>query len=226
MSSERLKFQESSPKAAQLSIQSPARSRRLSTTQIDCVAGIIGGATANGVAHPLDTVKTRIQLMANNNYKTMHLVKSIYAKEGVSPLTPGPGILQGNQLPDHRQIASFSHVSYFYSDNSSLSKQPGADSNLWSWAPIKLICSRGLPQECKLLNCRTYSHCVIAIELMKLRAQTTHTHVMSYSKELQTILAKEGPYGLTRGLSGQLLRDAPGFSIYFSSYHFLKNALY
>jgi len=50
--------------------------------------------------------------------------------------------------------------------------------------------------------------------------------MMSYQAEFSQIVAQDGMYGLTRGLSGQLLRDVPGFGVYFALYHFLKRRFY
>ena len=50
--------------------------------------------------------------------------------------------------------------------------------------------------------------------------------MMSYTSELQSIISQDGFYGLTRGLSAQLLRDAPGLGVYFCLYHYLKKFFY
>ena len=48
---------------------------------------------------------------------------------------------------------------------------------------------------------------------------------LSYRTEINTILAREGVYGFTRGYTGQFMRDCPGFAIYFGLFEWLKISL-
>ncbi len=48
---------------------------------------------------------------------------------------------------------------------------------------------------------------------------------MSYRSEINKIYEKEGIKGFTRGYSGMLLRDSPGFGMYFCLYEFFKRTL-
>lgn len=48
---------------------------------------------------------------------------------------------------------------------------------------------------------------------------------MSYREEIKTIYKNEGLKGFTRGYSGMLLRDAPGFGIYFCLFEGFKRGL-
>jgi len=45
---------------------------------------------------------------------------------------------------------------------------------------------------------------------------------LSYIAETKRIYSTEGLKGFTRGYKGMLLRDGPGFSIYFGLYGYLK----
>ena len=45
---------------------------------------------------------------------------------------------------------------------------------------------------------------------------------MSYIDEIKRIYSEEGMRGFTRGYQGMLLRDGPGFAIYFCTFEALK----
>ena len=45
---------------------------------------------------------------------------------------------------------------------------------------------------------------------------------MSYAKEIERIYKMEGIKGFTRGYSAMMLRDGPGFGLYFCVFNFLK----
>jgi len=59
--------------------------------------------------------------------------------------------------------------------------------------------------------------------LLKTRAQNTSKTTMLYREEIRKIYKNEGLYGFTRGYSGMLLRDAPGFASYFLLFEFFKH---
>lgn len=45
---------------------------------------------------------------------------------------------------------------------------------------------------------------------------------MSYSTEIKIIYKTEGFKGFLRGYQGMMIRDGPGFAIYFTTYESLK----
>lgn len=45
---------------------------------------------------------------------------------------------------------------------------------------------------------------------------------MSYREEIAKIYENEGLKGFTRGYTAMLLRDSPGFALYFCTFEFLK----
>lgn len=49
---------------------------------------------------------------------------------------------------------------------------------------------------------------------------------MSYREEIQKIYETEGMRGFTRGWSGMLIRDGPGFGLYFAMFEFFKRCLH
>lgn len=48
---------------------------------------------------------------------------------------------------------------------------------------------------------------------------------MSYRQELRRIYSAEGLFGFTRGYSAMMLRDGPGFALYFLLFDFNKRML-
>ena len=47
----------------------------------------------------------------------------------------------------------------------------------------------------------------------------------TYRQLITTIYREDGMRGFTRGYKGMLLRDGPGFAIYFSAFGYLKSEL-
>jgi hypothetical protein len=48
---------------------------------------------------------------------------------------------------------------------------------------------------------------------------------MSYREEISRIYKSEGLYGFSRGYTGLLMRDSPGFGFYFCMFEALKRAI-
>ena len=48
---------------------------------------------------------------------------------------------------------------------------------------------------------------------------------MSYREEVAKIYQTEGPMGFTRGYTAMMIRDCPGFGLYFCTYEFMKRAM-
>jgi hypothetical protein len=48
---------------------------------------------------------------------------------------------------------------------------------------------------------------------------------MSYRQEISTIYKNEGMIGFTRGYTGMLMRDSPGFGVYFCTFELLKRLI-
>ena len=49
---------------------------------------------------------------------------------------------------------------------------------------------------------------------------------MSYREEISKIYENEGFKGFTRGYTGMILRDAPGFGMYFCLFEIFKSQLH
>ena len=58
--------------------------------------------------------------------------------------------------------------------------------------------------------------------MLKIRLQNSDKATLSYRNEITKIYRKEGIRGFTVGYSGMLLRDGPGYGMYFCLYDVLK----
>ena len=70
-----------------------------------------------------------------------------------------------------------------------------------------------------------YTNVAFIFDLLKVRAQEQKTKQMSYSKEIARIYSEEGIKGFSRGYQGMLLRDGPGFGVYFAIFEMNKRHL-
>ena len=60
------------------------------------------------------------------------------------------------------------------------------------------------------------------VELLKVRAQVNRVENMQYRKEIPKLIRNEGFLGLYKGFGALMLRDVPGWGVYFLSYECLK----
>ncbi|XP_035614833.1 solute carrier family 25 member 48-like [Oncorhynchus keta] len=201
----------------------------------DFLAGWIGGASSVIVGHPLDTVKTRLQ--AGKGYKnTLHCVLQIYRKETVA------GFFKGLSFP-LASITVYNSVVFGFFNNTqrAISKfrhgderQPCGmlDMTLASMltglmsvglgAPVDLVKIRlqmqTLPCLAENLNLAGTTGNVngnIAVRSMTLQGQPTYRGPIHC---IGSILRTEGIRGLYRGAGAMVLRDVPGYTLYFIPY--------
>ncbi|KAM8832045.1 mitochondrial basic amino acids transporter-like isoform 2-T2 [Spinachia spinachia] len=181
---------------------------------MDFVAGCIGGAAGVLVGHPFDTVKVRLQVQSIDKplYRgTYHCFQSIIRQESVFGLYKGIGSpmmgltfinaivfgVQGNAM---RMLAHDTPTNQFFA---------GA--------------AAGAIQ------------CVICcpMELAKTRMQMQGTGEKKSSRKLYKnsldclvrIYNREGLRGVNRGMVTTLIRETPGFGVYFLSYDVLTRGL-
>lgn len=67
-----------------------------------------------------------------------------------------------------------------------------------------------------------YTNVAFGFDLLKVRLQSVRSGRMTYGETIQDIYSKEGLAGFTRGYQGMLLRDVPGFGVYFCTFAFMK----
>ncbi|KAI7801346.1 solute carrier family 25 member 48 [Triplophysa rosa] len=203
----------------------------------DFLAGWIGGASSVIVGHPLDTVKTRLQ--AGKGYKnTLHCIVTIYKKETVTGFFKGLSFpLASITLYNSMVFGCFSNTQrlisrYRYGDG----RHPSSMLDLTAASMLTGLVSVGVGSPVDLVKIRLQMQTqrVLAENFnlagngsMPLRSVGLQAQPMSRGPIhcISTILQNEGIQGLYRGAGAMILRDVPGYALYFIPYTLLCNWL-
>ncbi|XP_074865882.1 solute carrier family 25 member 48 [Carettochelys insculpta] len=187
----------------------------------DFVAGWIGGAASVIVGHPLDTVKTRLQ--AGQGYGNMlNCILTVYRNENVA------GFFKGMSFP-LASIAVYSSVTFGVFSNTQrfISQQRYGDSNHAPALSDLIVASMVAGVVSVGIGC--------PVDLIKIRLQMQTQSFIKANINLKnraigfpayrgpihcvsSILRHEGLAGMYRGAGAMLLRDVPGYCLYFIPY--------
>ncbi|KAJ1404966.1 mitochondrial carrier domain-containing protein [Ochromonadaceae sp. CCMP2298] len=182
---------------------------------LSLVAGSFAGAIGVGASYPLDSIKTKSQTLASSGEQTSLLgtVKLVLQKEGVAGFYQGVvGVMIGQALV---KSVAFSSNAYALDWITSVA---GADA-------LPLVPS--LPQ---LAAAAAFSGFVSSfvcnpVERIKVLMQAGNTDV--YKNEfdcIQKVIAEDSWKGLLgRGLDATLVREIPGYGVYFVVYKLLMS---
>ncbi|XP_023653242.1 solute carrier family 25 member 48 isoform X2 [Paramormyrops kingsleyae] len=188
----------------------------------DFIAGWIGGASSVIVGHPLDTVKTRLQ--AGKGYRnTLHCILTIYQKESIY------GFFKGLSFPLASITLYNSMVFGFFSNAQRLlsqlrhgdARRPCGMLDLALASMMTGLVSVGVggPVDLVKIRLQMQSQPLLAgdvsvrgVELQGTRLYRGPLHCIG------SILQTEGVLGLYRGAGAMILRDVPGYTLYFIPY--------
>ncbi|KAM3612707.1 uncharacterized protein V6R79_013011 [Siganus canaliculatus] len=207
------------------------------------LAGWIGGASSVFVGHPLDTVKTRLQ--AGKGYKnTLHCVLTIYRKETAM------GFFKGMSFPLASITVYNSVVFGFFSNAQRLiskyrygdGRHPCGMLDLTVASMLTGLMSVGLGAPVDLVKIRlqmqTQTQTLLTENLHLAGNVSSGTNIPLRPVDLpgqrlyrgpihciSSILQTEGLQGLYRGAGAMILRDVPGYVLYFIPYAFFCDLL-
>ncbi|XP_065500301.1 solute carrier family 25 member 48 isoform X2 [Caloenas nicobarica] len=189
----------------------------------DFAAGWVGGAASVIVGHPLDTIKTRLQ--AGQGYgNTLNCVLTVYRNESVAGFFKGMSFpLASIAIYSSVVFGVFSNTQRFLSQlrHGDLSHTPAlADVALASMVAGFVSVGIGTPVD--LVKIRLQMQTQPYIEA-NIKLKPTVPGFPVYRGPIhcfRTVLQKEGIAGIYRGAGAMLLRDVPGYCLYFIPYTF------
>jgi len=174
------------------------------------IAGSLGGSIGVGVAFPLDTLKTKSQVLGNasKDLSMMKLIKCIYEKEGFKGFYGGVRTMMiGQAFIKAMAFATNSNMNLFLEDyNENMSPL------------LQLVIAASV-------SGFVTSFAVAPFERIKIMMQASGSSSLSetpYENEVScmiSVIKTDGVSGLLlRGLGVTLLREIPSYGIYFVVY--------
>ncbi|KAF3699271.1 Calcium-binding mitochondrial carrier protein SCaMC-1 [Channa argus] len=180
------------------------------------MAGSLAGATAQTAIYPMEVLKTRLTLRKTGQYSGMFdCAKMILKKEGVKAFYKGyvPNLLgiipyAGIDLAVYESLKN-TWLSYHTKD----SANPGV-LVLLGCGTISSTCGQLASYPLALLRTR-----------MQARASLDASDQPSMTSLMKTIVAKDGFFGLYRGILPNFMKVIPAVSISYVVYEYMKTSL-
>ncbi|XP_028987078.1 calcium-binding mitochondrial carrier protein SCaMC-1-like isoform X2 [Betta splendens] len=180
------------------------------------MAGSLAGATAQTAIYPMEVLKTRLTLRKTGQYSGMfHCAKTILKNEGVKAFYKGyvPNLLgiipyAGIDLAVYESLKN-AWLSYHTKD----SANPGV-LVLLGCGTISSTCGQLASYPLALVRTR-----------MQAQASLNASDQPSMSSLMKTIVAKDGFFGLYRGILPNFMKVIPAVSISYVVYEYMKTGL-
>ncbi|XP_054710512.1 mitochondrial basic amino acids transporter-like [Uloborus diversus] len=185
---------------------------------VDFFAGCLGGCAGVLVGHPFDTVKVRLQTQDCNNkiYRgTFHCISTIIKQESYQ------GLYKGMSSPMAGLAAVNAIVFGVYGNIVRSSSSPNSLLNQFMAGSAAGFVQSFVTSPMELAKTR-----------MQLQGQSDPNIRLPYWKKKRVLyknpldcliktFRNDGLFGFYRGLATTIMRDAPGFGVYFAGYEFL-----
>ncbi|MEE6479275.1 hypothetical protein FKM82_012199 [Ascaphus truei] len=193
----------------------------------DFVAGYLGGAAGVIVGHPLDTVKTRLQV--GQGYKnTLNCIFTIFKNENVA------GFFKGMSFP-LASIAIYNSVVFgVFSNTQRLISQhrygvPSHSPDLLDLTVASMLAgcisvAIGGPVDLVKIRLQMQTQSINSGKVSINHRSSMLPYQTAYKGPVQclnSILRHKGFAGLYRGAGAMILRDIPGYCLYFIPYTFI-----
>ncbi|XP_075065963.1 solute carrier family 25 member 48 [Mixophyes fleayi] len=193
----------------------------------DFVAGCLGGAASVIVGHPLDTVKARLQV-GQGYGNTFNCILTIYKNENVAGFFKGMSFpLASIAVYNSVVFGVFSNAQRFIRQHRKKSQNHPPDLIDLTFASMLAGCvSVGIGGPVDLVKIKLQMQTLSATSdgtLLNKRTSMFHDQT-TYKGPIHCvncILRKEGFTGMYRGAGAMLLRDIPGYCLYFIPYTYL-----
>lgn len=211
---------------------------RMDPTAASLIAGSVAGAVGVGVAFPLDTIKTKQQIISSDIEKRRRISVSLPSSSGSATVVAAP------LLPDSGADVSMMDVAKELWETQGLPGFfGGVQTSMIGQAIIKSVAfcvntfmlsllstSTDLSEPKSLIAAAATAGFVTAFlavpcDRVKVLMQAGHQCTLECDSEwdcLQAVLRAEGWQGLlSKGLGPTLLREVPAYTVYFATYGML-----
>lgn len=163
------------------------------------ISGFISGAVAKTWGHPLDTIKTRIQITGSQLTLPQHFTR-IIEREGFT------GLFKGVTSP---VLGTAPLLATMFATND-LAKRTIKDTNFSDGM------KEFIPGCCAGASILFFT---LPIEILKVKKQGRKDQTKSYGDIVKSVLKKDGIRGLYRGFSISFWLCVPTSGLYFYNYH-------